>query len=467
VRRTLALVGALLGVGVAVPTAASAHGIFAKQDLPIPSWMFAWAAAIVLVVSFVALAVLWPEPRFTVSREKVVAKVPAVLDVLCGLLGLSAFGFVVYAGFAGSQSSLANILPTTVFVVFWVGLPLLSVLVGDVFRAINPWRALARGTAWVAGRVSGPGGLPAPQPYPEWLGRWPAVATIVGFGWLELVYVDRDDPSTLAALALVYAAIQLVAMSVWGIEEWTSRGDGFSVAFNLFARLAPLDWRGGRLVRRPPLEGVIAMSAVPGTVWLVCAMIGTTAFDGFSSGSVWVSLEPHVQRAFANLGFGPDAAVETAYTLGLALVVGAVAGLYRLGVVGMRSVGGGHTARELSGRFAHTLVPIAYAYVLAHYFSLFVFSGQAMFYLVSDPLGTGANYFGTATTAIDYSLVSPTGIWYVQVAALVVGHVCAVTLAHERALTIYRQPRRAVRSQYWMLLVMVGFTCLGLWLLSQ
>jgi hypothetical protein len=41
-----------------------------------------------------------------------------------------------------------------------------------------------------------------------------------------------------------------------------------------------------------------------------------------------------------------------------------------------------------------------------------------------------------------------------------------LALAHDRALVLYRDARVSVRSQYWMLVVMVGFTSLGLWLLS-
>jgi hypothetical protein len=55
----------------------------------------------------------------------------------------------------------------------------------------------------------------------------------------------------------------------------------------------------------------------------------------------------------------------------------------------------------------------------------------------------------------------------VQVAFVVVGHVAALTLAHDRALTLYGDAKLAVRSQYWMLGIMVGFTSLALWLLAQ
>jgi hypothetical protein len=129
-------------------------------------------------------------------------------------------------------------------------------------------------------------------------------------------------------------------------------------------------------------------------------------------------------------------------------------------------VGEGHSTRELARDFAHTLAPIACAYVLAHYFSLLIFQGQAMAFLASDPLGDGSDIFGTASATIDYNAISAQSIWYVQVGALVLGHVAGLILAHDKAIAIYKDPREATRSQYWMLMIMIGFTSLGLWLLS-
>jgi hypothetical protein len=162
------------------PTPALAHGLIGKTDLAIPRWLFAWAAGIVLVVSFVALAMLWPKPRLERLREKRVWRYPRPLDPLCGAIGVALFGIVVYAGLAGQQTPTANLLPTWIFVIFWVGLAFASLLFGDVFRAFNPWRALARGFAWAA-RVARAGRpLAAPRPYPRARGRWPAAAGLVG-----------------------------------------------------------------------------------------------------------------------------------------------------------------------------------------------------------------------------------------------------------------------------------------------
>ena len=265
VRRRLAVTAALaLGAALALPASALAHGLVGKQDLPIPRWLFAWAAAVVLVVSFVALAVLWPRPRLEGARERAVLTCPAALEVLCGALGVGAFVAVVWAGYAGTQTATANLAPTVIYVVFWVAIPFATLLLGDVFAAFNPWRAAARGAAWLYGRARRGGEPPAPMAYPAWLGRWPAALGILAFAWVELVYVNKDDPSQLATMALLYAAVQLVGMSLYGIEAWSRNADAFGVYFRLFSMLSPLHWRARTLYVRPPLAGAPDARCRPG-----------------------------------------------------------------------------------------------------------------------------------------------------------------------------------------------------------
>jgi hypothetical protein len=468
-RRRAALVltfAALAASALALPGTAAAHGLVGRQDLPIPRWLFAWGASVVLIASFVGLAVLWSKPRLQRVEEKRLFGVPRILEILAGVVGVAVFVFTIYAGLRGTQTATANLLPTVVYVLFWVAIPFASVLFGDVFRALNPWRAIGRGAGWLARRVAGDA-LPEPLEYPRRLGRWPAALAILAFVWVELVSTNRDDPSFLAVLALLYAAVQLVGMSLYGVETWTSRADGFSVYFSFFARLSPLHWRDGALFRRPLLSGAPPLDALPGTVALLCVMIGSTSFDGFSQGTVWTDIAPDLQEFFADLGMSAESALQAAFTIGLVGMVLGVALLFRVGIAGMSTVGRDHRSpRELSAAFVHTLVPIALAYVVAHYFSLLAYQGQAVAALASDPLGDGSNLLGTASVAINYTWINANGIWYVQVGALVLGHVAGLVLAHDRALALYPRVRDATRSQYWMLAVMVAFTSLGLWLLS-
>jgi hypothetical protein len=473
VRSRALVLGARLGLlalvlALAFPTAAQAHGIVGRADLPIPVWLFSWAAAIVLVVSFVALSALWVTPQLQRQHRRRLIRLPAAAEWLASVVGVGLFALVVYSGFAGAQVALANFSVTFIYVVFWVGLPVLSVMCGDVFRAFSPWRSCARLIVALVGVVRrGPGR--APLRYPRWLGMWPSVAGLVGFGWMELVYVlpDRDQPSTLAALSVAYFAAMALGMALFGVDEWSERGDGFAAYFHLFSRLSAVTRdEAGYVCLRRPLSGLTDLPLRRGTVALICTIIGTTTFDGLSNGGLWRQNELSLQAPFGDLGFHQIPAIELTYSAGLVLCILLIAGIYRLGIVGVASIGDRYTKDELTRTFAHTLVPVAFAYVLAHYFSLLIWQGQAIGFLASDPLGNGANIFGTSAYQINYHIISYAAIWYVQVAALLAGHVGGLILAHDRALVLYDEPEDAVRSQYWMLAVMVAFTSFGLWLLS-
>ena len=467
-RRALPLLLAGMAiVALALPANALAHGIVGRADLPIPVWLFSWTAAIVLVVSFVALSTMWTRPQLQEQRLRRLFVLARPLEWLASVFGVGVFALVLYSGFAGAQVTQANFAVTFIYVVFWVGTPVASVLFGDVFRALSPWRTCGRALALLMrllrrGRPSG-----SPLRYPEWLGMWPAVAGIVGFAWLELIYVERDRPATLAALSLGYFLVMLAGMALFGVEEWCSQADGFGVYFNLLSKLSAIVRReDGAVYLRRPLSGVTGLQLRAGTVAFICTQIGTTTFDGFSNGGIWRNNEPSLQSVFESLGFNPTPAQELTYSVGLIFCILVIATVYRVGIMGVHKVSGRYDIDTLRRTFVHTLVPIAFAYVLAHYFSLLLWQSQAMVYLASDPLGNGSNLFGTSSFQIDYHIISYAGIWYVQVAALVSGHVGGLALAHDRALVLYKDPEEAVRSQYWMLAVMVAFTSFGLWLLS-
>ena len=446
----------ILAAAALSPVPAVAHGLIQRANLPIPEWMFAWAAAVVLIVSFAALAVLWREPRLERARWR---PLPApigrflgapALEALCGAIGVVLLVAVVVSGLAGSQSPLSNFAPTFVFITFWVGMAFASALLGGVFRAFSPWRAIGRAGGWAMR-----GRMPL-RTYPERLGRWPAAAGLLCFTWIELASGWGEEPRTLALAVLVYTALTLAAQAVYGVDTWSRRGEAFAVYFDLFARISPFERRGRMVGVRPPLSGLARLDPVAGTVAFVVVMIGSVTYDGLSSGSLWKDIVGDAAI---------DAPMLTA-TIGLLLGVALVGGFYVLGIAGARSVGGGMTSQRLRRAFVHSLVPIALVYVVAHYVTFLLFEGQGIFYLASDPLGEGWDLFGTASASIDYGILSQNDAWYLQVGFVIAGHVAALSLAHDRALVLYPGARLAARSQYWMLAVMIGFTTLALWLLA-
>ena len=474
---SIAAAGLSLALALALPEPASAHALVGRQDLPIPAWLFAWGASLVLIVSFALLSVAWRTARLQDENWRLLPErlsriaVNRLTEVLAGILGVGLLILVIYAGLHGEPDPGRNFSLTFVFVTFWLGLVLLSVLFGDVFRGFNPWRAIARAFAGGFRLITGQSPPPTLD-YPDRLGVLPAVLGVVAFVWLELVYggigvTGGLSPETVAVATIVYTGITLVGMTLFGIEAWTERGEAFSVYFRMFSLLSPLALEDGRLGRRRPLAGATSWGAVPWALALVLVSIGATSYDGAQEGALATPIRETFDLS-RDAGLGVVASFRLNGSLWLAAVIGAVSLLYALGVRGMHTVAGSPPVRELARGFAHTLIPIALAYLVAHYFSLFVFQEQAQFtFLLSDPLGNGSDLFGTADSGVDYGLISANGVWYTQVAALVAGHVAALTLAHDRALAVYGDVQSATRSQYWMLAVMVAFTCLGLFLLSQ
>ncbi len=454
-----------------------AHALAARQDLPVPAWLFAWGASIVLIVSFFALAAAWRKPRFERQHWRALgagfsrAFVSMPVQVACGLVGLSLLGVAIYAGLRGTEAPDRNFALTFFFVTAWLGFPFFSALFGDIFRPLNPWRAVGRvagsGFRLVAGQ------RPVHLTYPERLGRWPAVVGLLAVVWLEIVYGSSGgvavglDPHAAGVAACVYSVYTLAMMALFGVEKWCDRGEVFSVYFGMFSRLGAFAVEDGRLGRRRMLSASTSWVTLPGSAALVIASIATTSFDGASEGAFKDAIEK-VFGWLADAGFGLNTALRITDTIFILLCFAGVALVYLLGVRGMRSVAGAPSFKQLRDGFAHTLIPIALAYLVAHYFSLFVFQEQAQFgYLLSDPLGTAStDLFGTANSGIDFTILSANAIWYVQVGSLVFGHVLGLVLAHDRAVSYWTDYKQAARSQYWMLAVMVSFTCFGLYLLS-
>ncbi len=456
------------------PSVAFAHPTRMPRELPLPGWLLGWAAALVLIISFVALSA-WrpqhvePDRWHPLPRRVSEVIVNPLTKGATGAIGALLLGVVAWSGLWGSQSLDRNFSVTFVFVTTWLGMVVTSVLFGDVFRALNPWRAIAHAAAVTLRRRSGP-----VLRYPDRLGCWPAVAGLAGFIWLELVYGQLNftmgggvTPHATAVATLVYSGWTFLGMALFGIDRWLSVGEVFSVYFRMFASLSPLQIRDGRLGVRPPFAGAAQWADKPGCIALVLVAIGGSAFDGAQES---VLLEPigDVLGSLSAAGLAGVASLRLATTFFFAATVATIATVFWLGVRGMRTARAGLSTRELGRAIVHSFIPIALGYLIAHYFSLLIYSGQAQFtYLMSDPLANGSNYFGTADNLVHYTLISDAAVWYTQTAALVLGHAVALVLGHDRAMLVYGDSREVARSQYWMLTLMVVFTIFGLYLLSQ
>src|SRR3954466_9449980 len=178
---------ALLTASVFVlPDAASAHGIGGASDLPIPGWLFAWGATAVLIVSFGALGLLGPNPRLESMGLRPAFVLPRLAEPLAAIAGLALTALVLVSALFGTTDTATNLAPTFVWVAFWVAVPLATVVLGDFYTALDPWRTIAR-VAGAASRALARAPRVA-HAYPERIGRWPAAVGLVLIGWLELVW---------------------------------------------------------------------------------------------------------------------------------------------------------------------------------------------------------------------------------------------------------------------------------------
>jgi hypothetical protein len=285
---------------------------------------------------------------------------------------------------------------------------------------------------------------------------------LFAFAALELAWYDPSSPHTLAIAIVIYSWITWLGMAAFGRDAWLRGGEAFTVYFWLLSRIAPLALRGQRLVGRPPFSALAGGEHVPGTLTTISVMLGSVAFDGFSRTTWWQNRLFSVQSPHVDSPHLADLIGTLLNLGGLALAVVVVAASYLTAVTVAERFG----RRSLRDEFLLSLVPIAFAYLVAHYFSLVVLQGQVVPRLLSDPFGFGWDLLGTAGVRPDFTILRPRTIWYVQVGALVVGHVIGLAVAHDRAISLLR-PRAAVRTQYAMLALMVLYTVGGMWILSR
>lgn len=427
-----------------------AHGIGGRSDLPVPLTVLIGGATAVLVISFLALGLLWPTPRLQDGPREtgraVVAPVRGLLATL-GLLGLFLVIGQIVPPLLGLEREIVRptIAPVMVWVVFWLIVPFLGALIGNWYTDLNPWRTLAG--AFGIGKGERVGIL-------DRVGVWPAAVVLTAFVWLELIWPRSGDPTTLGIAALSYSIVLLIVMATVGRETGLASVDAFTPYNRLISAIAPLGRRSdGRLVWRGWLRALPVIPEWAGLWMFVVVMIATVSYDG-AAGADWF------RTITGNLGD-----TMLGQTVLLLASIWLVAMAYYLACTAAAALSKNDwRASQVAQRFAHTLVPIALAYAVSHYFTLIIFEGQQVIAALSDPFGLGWDLFGTADYRVKYFLTSSGPTWLIQVGFIVLGHIVGVVLAHDRALQDFG--RDAMRSQYAMLALMIALTSLGLLILS-
>jgi hypothetical protein len=447
-----------------------------SYNLPLPLPTFQWAGAAVVGISFIMMtyfashrtgptAVRYPRREMTalgwLPHAGGLRAVTGVIGVLCLLA-------VVVTGLFGPAQPDRNIAVYLTWVYFWAGMAVLTGLVGPVWDAINPFRALNALITRI--RLRGTPALPAPagteaDPLAA-VGVWPAVGLFFLFGLFDVTGVITSWPWLIAVLALAYTVFTLVGMQRYGERPWLAHVEFFSVLFSLLRRFAPIDFRGSRIYLRPIGAGLLdPLEAGWDWVLFVILMLSTLAFDAIMSTSVWDNVVKVAGPYWTPLGPVGKQALLGAGFVGLTLIF-LVAFLVCMQLViyfGTIKVDGLSTATV----FALTLVPIAFVYNAAHNYANLVVQSQRMIPLLADPLGRGWRLLPTEGYQPSVLLASAWLVWYVQVVLIVSGHVIAMYLAHLRAGERFRAAQSVLLSQYPILVLMVLYTMTSLWILAQ
>lgn len=433
----------------------TAHGVGGGADLPISASSAVIGGSAALVVSFAVLLLAWPTSRFQEDRPgRAMPGLTRFIDstatrVAVRLVGIAVLGFGLWAAFWGLDDPSRNPVFGMFYVLLWVGLVPASLLFGPVVKAFSP----ARTITCVLRRVIGRDPLAGVRRLPAAVGYWPAALGLLSFTWLELVSPDGARLSAVVTWFLIYLGAMVLGGLVFG-EEWFESADPFEVYSTLVSRLSVWCRDGsGDLEIVAPLRNLTGVRIRPGLVAVVAVLLGSTAFDSFAGSTTWLKF---TQSTTANVTL-----IESGLLLGACL---AVAGLFWLATV-LPSGSARVPAREMPGLLAHSIVPIIIGYMVAHYVTLLVETGQSTLIQASDPLGTGLNLFGTADRQVDLWLsLHPSLLATIKVAAVVIGHIVGVVAAHDKAISVLPEAERT-SAQVPLLSVMVAYTFTGLYLL--
>jgi hypothetical protein len=462
---------------------AAPHGFGQRFDLPLPLWLWITAAGATIVLTFVVIAIFVRTERIVVSEPPRAflrfVSMPGIahrvtVDTI-RIAGVAVFILTTCAGLFGTQDPYANLAPTMIWVVWWVGLAFICALAGDLWTLVNPLSSMFEWAERGFARLTRGGQLASRLRYPPWLGVWPGVALFLCFAWAELLWQQNDIPRYLAYAMVAYAAVTWTGMLAFGRDTWLANGEAFSIAFGVLARFAPLAPEPRGLNVRLPGTGLIARRPVSVSfVAFVLLMLASVTFDGFLETPLNQRITTALHRSrtastalFALSEWGLDETQIIATTALIGFALGFIAAFWLTSSTMVLLTRRDVAVAQVACSFVLTLVPIAVAYHLSHYFSLLLTAGQFIIPLVSDPFGWGWNLFGTAGYKVDLSILSPYVFWYSAVTIIVVGHVIAVVLAHIEGLRVFGRRRDALVSQIPMVVLMVAYTTLSLWILAQ
>lgn len=474
------LAGWTTAVVACLPTLAHAHAWSAPYYLPVPLWLYAYAATGTLIISFMMLAFAsGTSPRGTAQRAAAHEnglRVPAGVLRAVQLASLLFLALLIISGIAGTQNPFRNLSMSGFWIWFYLGSMYVSALLGDLYAFANPFALLLRTAARYVPSLER-GRYRCPSAF----ATYPALLAYTALIALELFGVGK--PRDVSLFLLAYMAYALVGSFCFGRETWLERFDAFGVLCRLCAKLSPCKWRAiehnaaAITLRNPVAEIAQEKPAHISIVAFLSLMLSSTAYDGLRDTAAWNALfwrnvYPHVVSVFPALGKNYALAGEliltwqwcTFFLMGLVYYY-AFRGFCALGAISSRSSPSG---KSFAQQFCMALLPIAFFYSLCHYFTLFLVQGKQILSLLVDPLGLGWKVLPvtTAQDSVAQSLINVGYIWHAQVALILVGHIVSVYITHAIAVQRRELAETAIINQLPLLVLTIALTISGLWILS-
>ncbi len=441
---------------------AYAHGFGSKIDLPIPGYLYWFGGGAAVIASFAIISLFVRSKAHDDSYRTYNLRNVGIVDALYRnksllnvfkVISVSLLILTILTGVLGSQFPVKNFAPTFVWVVWWGGFIWLHILFGDSWNFVNPWKNIFELIKFDEKPL---------RQYPDKLKSWPAFGFFLIFAWIELVYPTPAHPQFLGNMIFVYSIIVLAGMRVFGKDKWLDNCEPFTVFFNFVSSFsATRVTSDGKILLRPIASGLLDARYRFDQLCFLILILSVVSFDGLISTLFWYDV-------IGIDAFGGSGRYDVIYVNTAGIMVSFLAFFsifYSFVAISRAITKTDITTLDLAQKFVPALLPISIVYHLAHYSAYFFLNGQLIIKLISDPFGFGWDIFGTSSYEI-VRTIDFIFLWNYQVVVIVIGHILSVYIAHRISLRVFKDGKKSIMSQAPILLLMVGYTILGLWLLS-
>ena len=452
------------------PSIAFSHGLNVRYELPIPIYIYFIASILIIIIT------LFFSKYFinkSIKSSKVVSERHSYNNKWLGILSSFILILLIYIGYYGDQGSLNNIINVFIWVWFWVGFAYLSVISGSIWPRLNPW--FYSFTLLIKSLYKF-----------KWAKRLKRKSikevSILGvflltiFLWFAIIYPGREVPKNLSLFLVAYSLITFLGMFIYGRVRWFSYAEIFSIYFGMLGRIGiykPFNNLNKSSLRIPFSGILMGKGNIYSAIFIIIA-VSSISFDGLLETNFWnnfklfiisisflIPIFKFLVSVFGDLHIILD-------TLGIIFMPMLLFILFSVSCAkGLKYFKQDYNIKSLIIIFAPSLIPIAAAYHVAHYFSFLLIAGQLAFPLLSDPLNLGWDLFNTANYKINPFIINAKIGWSVILFSVIIGHIASIIISQKIAYTLVVNKKNAIKAHFPLSIFMILYTVFSLWILSE